>query len=146
MELRRPFFASALAALALSGCASAASSDVESDAAPTTVEGVIHVEQNTTGDATVTSVSAKFLRVLPEDAARAISLVGSRVVTPHEGDCAPLANLSAVPVDLARLDRARRAPVLKGSVELVDVGDLVLHASPTSSRKDPFEIQLTPRA
>jgi hypothetical protein len=144
----------ALGAVGLAGCASAASSDVESDSAPTTVEGVIHVEQTTairegeSAESTVTSVSAKFLRVLPEDASRAMSIVGSRVVTPHEGECAPIASLSPARIDLARLDRAHRSSELKGQVELVDVGDLVLRATATKASKDanPFEVRLMPRA
>jgi len=144
----------ALGVVGLVGCASAASSDVESDSAPTTVEGVIHVEQSTTiregesSESTVTSVSAKFLRVLPEDASRAMSIVGSRVVTPHEGECAPIASLSPARIDLARLDRAHRSSELKGQVELVDVGDLVLRATGAKASKDanPFEVRLMPRA
>jgi hypothetical protein len=144
----------ALGVVGLAGCASAASSDVESDSAPTTVEGVIHVEQSTTiregesSESTVTSVSAKFLRVLPEDASRAMSIVGSRVVTPHEGECAPIASLSPARIDLARLDRAHRSSELKGQVELVDVGDLVLRATAAKASKEanPFEVRLMPRA
>src|SRR4051812_13418321 len=91
----------AVAGMALVGCASPASSEVESDATPSTIEAVIHVERNATQDATATSVSAKFLRVLPEDAERAASLVGTRVVLPAEGECVLISGLSSNRVDLA---------------------------------------------
>ncbi len=133
-------------AIVLGGCGSSASGEVETDALPTTVEGVVHVERTAvslgTGapDATTTRVSAKFLRVLPEDATRAQRLVGTRVIVPADGECAPIANLAIAPIDLTRLHRSG----LKGAVELVDVGDISLRAS--THGDSPLEMALTPRA
>jgi hypothetical protein len=143
MKLRSSFvFLTALSAFgaALGGCASPASTEVESDAAPSTIEAVVHVERTSSPVGTSTSVSAKFLRVLPDDAEKAASLVGTRAVIPAEGDCAPISSLTP------------RRPVLKGSVDLVDVGDVVLRAraaegaTPSENRPRPLELQLTPRA
>jgi hypothetical protein len=151
MVLRGSFVlaAASVFSIAAAGCASTASSESESGEVASTVEAIVHVERNVTADATSTSVSAKFLRVLPEDAAKAASLVGTRVVMPAEGDCVPITSLSAPPEGIvpgARTD-------LKGSVELVDVGDLSLRATAAdaASRRrqdegDAFDVQLTPRA
>ncbi len=135
-------FASAMAlglALPAIGCATQATSEV--DETTSTIEGVIHVERTATDDGATTSVSAKFMRILPSDSAAAERLVGTRVVLPAVGECAAV---SALQPDVT-------TSKLKGSVELVDVGDLTLlvhggaHEGRTAS-DEIVPINLAPRA
>ncbi len=130
-------------ALPAVGCATQATSEV--DETTSTIEGVIHVERTATDDGATTSVSAKFMRILPSDSAAAERLVGTRVVLPAVGECAAV---SALQPDVT-------TSKLKGSVELVDVGDLTLlvrggaHAASDETNSVPISnvpINLAPRA
>ena len=118
------------------GCATQAAS--EADETTSTIQGVIHVERTATDDGATTSVSAKFLRILPSDSAAAERLVGTHVVLPSVGECA---QLSALQPDVT-------TSKLKGSVELVDVGDLTLlvQGAHFGGESNLVPITLAPRA
>lgn len=126
-----------LALGAATGCATQAAS--EGDEPSSTVEAVVHVERTATEDGASTSVSAKFMRILPADRAAAERLVGTRVVLPNVGECASVGALQA---DGATTNGG--GTKLKGSVELVDVGDLTLTARGADGL--PSELTLAPRA
>ena len=134
-SFRSGAFALAAASL-LAGCATQAPGEVDESA--TTIEGVVHVERTLGDEGTSTSVSAKFMRLVPGDEAAAEDLVGSRVILPARGECVLASSLTAGSVD-----------PLKGSVELVDVGDLTL-SSPTSAEQGEghsrVAVELSPRA
>jgi hypothetical protein len=121
----------AAVSVAATGCATQAASEGEEPSS--TVEAVVHLERTATDEGASTSVSAKFMRLLPSDRATAERLVGTRVVLPAVGECAPASALS---------DTA--GAKLKGTIELVDVGDLTLTARPTDGAQS--DITLAPRA
>lgn len=127
-----------LAVAMATGCATQAAS--EGDEPTSTVEAVVHVERMATEEGASTSVSAKFMRILPADRAAAERLVGTRVVLPAVGECA---SVNALQADGA-------TGKLKGSVELVDVGDLSLSAradaAAANGAAQNVELTLAPRA
>jgi hypothetical protein len=112
----------ALASLGLGGC-SAHVEDV-ADASGAATRGLVTVERASTDGTTRTSVSARFMRVVPSaDVAVADKLVGSTFEVPAVGRCA------AIKGDVAA-DAVAPAPGTT-SIDLLDVGDVSLAAGPT---------------
>ncbi len=113
-----------ICSMAAVGC-SAPVVDDPADAVGSTTEAILLVERVATADGTTqTNVSAKFMRLAPAtDPELAERVIGSRLDLPPSGECMLIS--SAVQND------AQGAAAL-GSVELLDVGDLVLKTGETS--------------
>jgi hypothetical protein len=128
---------SALLAPGLAGCATGPAPE---DSAPAgdegarddvfRVDGVVVVERLRAGDASQTTVSAKFMRHAATRAAASAStggleaaerLVGTRLMLPAAGECVNVAHLEEVDAE-----EAARSTSFEGDVELIDVGDVAL--------------------
>jgi hypothetical protein len=119
MSVRVPFLA--VVAVAAIGCSGPVADDLAevADASGAMTEGVVVVERRVSGDGVAqTSVSAKFMRLgSPVDPELAERVVGTKLDLPTLGTCRPV---TAATVDTKTHGR--------GSIELIDVGDLSLRA------------------
>jgi hypothetical protein len=109
----------ALAGAAAIGCSAPVVDDV-ADASGSMTEGVVSVERMIAADgATQTNVSAKFMRLSsPVDPDQAARVVGTKLDRPGVGVCSQVAAVPPSP----------RVGAALGSIELIDVGDVTLHA------------------
>lgn len=130
--LRKPHAPPLLGLLLLSTAAVACSAPVVEDGADAggeATQALVLVERLESGDAAHTNVSAKFMRfAVAADADAAEQAIGSRLELPAQDVC--------VVTSPAEVD----APTaLEGTIELLDVGDVTVHAGDSL-------FQLAPRA
>ncbi len=149
-------------------CASQAPDESAANDASSQLVALVSVEQLEAGGSTRTNVSAKFLRHGDTDRDAIDRVIGGRPNLPSAGECVPLRELdwesrpgeprdleSAVSdarslADLVRqLDGSRGFEGVRGGLELLDVGDVILRVRDASSDQGDgarADLWLAPRA
>lgn len=157
-----------LAASSAVACASQAPDESTANDASSQLVALVSVEQLEAGGSTRTSVSAKFLRHGDTDREAVDRVIGGRPSLPSAGECVPLRELDwesrpgelrgpegAVSdarslADLVRqLDGSRGFEAVRGGLELLDVGDVILRVRDNSSEAadgQGADLWLAPRA
>lgn len=163
-----PSLVLSLAAASAVGCANQAPDEASASDASSQLVALVSVEQLEAGGATRTNVSAKFVRVGDTDRDAIDRVIGGRPALPGVGECVPLRELdwaarSGEPRSLdgstdeartladllQKLDGSRGFEGVRGGLELLDVGDVILRVHDASNAHgdgDGADLWLAPRA
>jgi hypothetical protein len=150
------------------GCATQAPDEASLSDASSQLVALVSVEQLEAGGATRTNVSAKFVRVVDTDRDAIDRVIGGRPALPSVGECVPLRELdwAARPGELRsldggtdeartladllrKLDGTRGFEGVRGGLELLDVGDVILRVRDASGARGDdagADLWLAPRA